>query len=203
MADFGLTGGGDTAGFGGGNFVQQLLTLLGGLSQGTGSQYLNFIQNPTKSPLYQNQLSGLMRSLEPGEQKAQTNLMDMFRNAGNMASGAYGTAASNLQGDLVRNQQVLASQLLGQMFPQMIQALQGPMNTASGLVGSLKNPAQPQSNPWASVPPSQGLGTPMGGGQSSDPYAALLAALQPHEVSWSGGMGGFDQFGGQTTPPVA
>jgi len=205
---FDSTGGGTSGGFQGGGFVDQILQLLGGLSQQAGGQYMNFVQNPTRSPLYQNQLSGLLRSLEPSENRAQTNLMDTFRNAGNMSSGAMGVASGNLQGELVRNRQVLASQLLGQMFPQMIAALQGPMSQASGLVGALKNPSQgaDQSNPWAGVPPSQGLGTPMNSGNSQNPYEALIAAMQqqqPYETAWSGGMGGFDQYGKQFTPPVA
>lgn len=132
-----LFGGGNT-GFndfnvGGGVNTNNLMALLSG---GMG-QYQKFIQNPTQSPLFQNQLGGLLAALQPGEQRAQTNLMDMFRSAGNMASGAYGTAAGNLQGELQRNRQVTASQLLGQMFPQMTQALQGPMSIYSNLLQAL------------------------------------------------------------------
>jgi len=204
----GTTGGGFT----GGDFVSQLLAMLGGLSGQAGGQYMNFVQNPTASPLYKNQLSGLLKSLEPGEQRAQTNLMDAFRNAGNMSSGAMGTATGNLQGELQRNRQVTASQLLGQMFPQMIAALQGPMNTSAGLVGALRNPQSSSSggSGWDSIPPSLGLGTQMSSGttpstaippslstapQTNNPYDQLLQLLMNQRRSSSGSSGGGSVYG--------
>ena len=154
-----------SSGGGGGLNPQALIKLLSG---GMG-QYQNFIQNPTQSPLYQNQLSGLLAALQPGEERAQTNLMDMFRRAGNMSSGQYGVAGANLQGDLQRNRQTLASQLLSQMFPQMTKALFEPMSLYSSLIQAMNRgqSGSGQSNdPWANIPPSMGLGTPMSGGQS-------------------------------------
>ena len=54
-ASFGNTG----EGSGGGLDIQALLSMLSG---GLG-QYQKFIQNPTQSPLYQNQLQGLLAAL--------------------------------------------------------------------------------------------------------------------------------------------
>jgi len=131
---FGSGGNSFGGGSGGGGFnLQALMQMLSGGMQ----QYQNFVQNPTQSPLYRNQLGGLLKSLQPGEERAQTNLMDMFRSAGNMSSGQYGVAGANLQGELQRNRQVTASQLLGQMFPQMTQALQQPMSMYSSLIQAL------------------------------------------------------------------
>lgn len=97
------------------------------------SKYMKFVQNPTASPLYQNQLSGLLAALAPGEAQQRQNLGDVFRGAGNMSSGIYGNAQTNLISQQGLNRQQLASQLLGQMFPQMTQALMGPISLEAQL----------------------------------------------------------------------
>lgn len=129
------------------------------------SQYMGFVQDPASSSLYQNQLTGLLQALVPSEQQAQTNLADMFRGAGNMASSQFGQSASRLQGDILRNRQTLASQLLGQMFPQMAQALQMPISLEAQLMQALKSQqAQQQARLMQPGPQSSG-----GGGIASNP----------------------------------
>ncbi len=118
--------------------IQQLSSLLGGVGSQAAGQYMNFVANPTASPLYQNQLSGLLNALAPSEQLARTNLADTGRAAGMYSSGTFANAAARQEGDILRNRQTLASQLLGQMFPQMTQALQQPMSLAEQLINSLK-----------------------------------------------------------------
>lgn len=158
-------------------YAQQFVPNTFNQATGAQGQYQNYISNPTASPLYQNSLSGLLAALGPSEKMAGQNLADTFRAAGNMASGAYGTAASNLQGNILRNRQSLASNLLAQQFPEMTQALMAPQNLASQLMGTLKL--------------SQQFGTPTGGGGGSSGGFGMR----------SGGGGG--GFGGGSDPTSA
>lgn len=143
--------------------VEQIASMLAGVGQGAGGQYGAFIQDPTRSPLYQNQLTGLLQALVPSERQAQVNLADMFRGAGNLASSQFGGAASQLQGNILRNRQTLASQLLGQMFPQMTQALMAPMGLAGQLVNALKLSSGSQQFQQQATEP-EGRGGAFGGG---------------------------------------
>jgi hypothetical protein len=179
-------------------------------AQQAGGQYQGYITDPTASPLYKNTLSGLLASLQPSEAQATTNLQDMFRQAGNLASGAYGSAAANLQGNILRNRQALASQLLGQQFPQMTQALMAPQQLATQLLQALKL--------------SQGFGAPQlagggagGAGGAGGSPSMLTGALgqygvgqydsgSPFTMIGAGGGGGGGQpgagspFGGFEAP---
>jgi len=143
--------------------AQSFIPSTFGQATGAQGQYGSYLSNPTASPLYQNTLSGLLASLAPSEKQAGTNLMDMFRGAGNLSSGAFGTAASNLQGDILRNRQELASKVLQQQFPEMTQALMAPQSLATQLLQAMKL--------------SQGFGAPQLGGMSG---------------AGGGGGGGFD-----------
>ena len=150
------------------NYVQQLLKGLTGQQQQLG----NFVQNPTASPLFQGQLSGLLKSLIPSEQQAVTGLNDMFRGAGNTGSSVYGGAAQGLQSDILQNRQTMASKLLGQSFPQIVQALLGQMGLTPQMLNALKlqQGATPNAGGGAgggTGSTSLGLNTPMAGDQMS------------------------------------
>ena len=164
-------------------YAQGLTSALSQNANQSAGQYQNYLNNPTGTSLYQNSLSGLLAALQPSEADATRNLQDAFRSAGNMASGAYGTSNARLQGDILRNRQVTASQLLAQQFPQMTQALMAPQNNAVNLLQALKlsqgfgsNPAvtagqMPQQQPNFLQQPAANLtpGQPGTGGQPGQP----------------------------------
>lgn len=151
-------------------------------------QYMNFLNNPIASPLYQGQLSGLLASLQPQETAARGALTDQYRAAGGLRSGAYGVAGANLEGNLMRNKQVMASQLLGQMFPQMVQALQWPMGNQTSLLGALRlseansqgQQAPSGGDPWGprdmslpTMPSYERGGSSFGSGQAMAPQSGF------------------------------
>lgn len=154
-------------------------------NQATGAQgqYQNYLSNPTGSPLFQNSLSGLLAALQPSEKMAGQNLADTFRAAGNMASGAYGTAASNLQGDILRNRQSLASNLLTQQFPEMTQALMAPQSLATQLLQAMK------LSQGFGAPQLGGFGGAGGGGGSGFDLMAPFGSDTP------GGSSAYNPFG--------
>lgn len=141
--------------------VGGLYNSLANVAQGAAGQYNNFLANPTASPLFQNQLGPLMASLAPYEQQARQAQTDAFRSAGGLRSGAYGVAVPRLEGELASRRYQAAGNLLGQVFGQMTQALQSPMNQIAPLLNALKLTQQSsQSN-------SQSQGS--SSGQSTDP----------------------------------
>lgn len=155
-------------------------------NQATGAQgqYQNYLSNPAGSPLFQNSLSGLLAALQPSEKMAGQNLADTFRAAGNMASGAYGTAASNLQGDILRNRQSLASNLLTQQFPEMTQALMAPQSLATQLLQAMKL--------------SQGFGAPQlggAGGRGGAGGGSGFDLMAPFDTGVPGGSSPLNPFG--------
>ena len=148
-----------------------LAASLAGLQQNLAGQYQGLLQNPTASPLFQGQLGPLLKSLIPSEDRARQSLTDTFRSAGGLRSGAYGRSATQLEGDILGRREETAGKLLGQAFPQLMQALQNPMSQISSLIDALKL-SQGQGaytgrtgggDPWASLSPSMGLLTPMAG----------------------------------------
>lgn len=155
-------------------------------NQATGAQgqYQNYLSNPTASPLYQNTLSGILAALQPSEKQAGTNLMDMFRGAGNLSSGAFGTAASNLQRDILRNRQELASKVLAQQFPEMTQALMAPQSLATQLLQAMKL--------------SQGFGAPQlggAGGRGGAGGGGGFDLMAPFDTGVPGGSSPLNPFG--------
>lgn len=177
-------------------YLQQLLGALGGNAQSAAGQYNNYISNPTASPLFQNTLNGLLQALAPSETAARRNYNDAGIEAGNRSSGLFAGGAANLEGNLLRNRQTTASQLLQQQFPQMTQALLAPQQLASQLMQALKLSqaygAQPQHAAAA-------------GGGSSDPFASFLDqyhaqnAGNPYDPFSNTGF----QYGAQAQAPAA
>lgn len=155
-----------------------------GLAQSTIPQYSQYVQNPTQSPLYQNALSGLLAALQPSEEAARTGVTDAFRNAGNLSSGAFANASAQLEGDLVRNRQVTASNLLNQQFPQMIQALLGPQQNFTNLLQALKLSQ-------SFTPPQLDVGGGGGsGGSSSGSFLNSVTSPGGQSFATSSGGGG-------------
>jgi len=120
------------------NVVKALTNLMGGVAEQTGSQYADFINNPTGSPIYQNALGGLLGSLVPGENASRMALNDQFRAAGNTASSSYGHAAAGLESDIMRNRSETASKLLTTLFPQVTDALYKPLASTPSLIDATK-----------------------------------------------------------------
>lgn len=157
--------------------VQQLSQMLGGVGSKAAGQYMNFVSNPTASPLYTNQLSGLLQALQPSEAQARTSLQDTGRAAGMMSSGPFANAAARQESDILRNRQTMASQLLGQMFPQMTQALQQPMSLAEQLINAMKMQQSSQQASGQSSGQSSGTQTDPAQQSSGVTASQLLAAL--------------------------
>src|SRR3990167_850070 len=137
-------GSGGDGGFNIGALIQMLM------------QSMQQFNNPAQSPLYKGQAQALMNARGPMEEQATTNLQDMFRNAGNMSSGAYGMAGSNLQSNFVRDRETGLAQLLGQTS----RALGQPMSIYAQLIQTLmqQQGQGQQNNSWANIPLSVGLG---------------------------------------------
>ena len=167
-----------------GGLIQKLIANLGAQQTNLNS----FIADPTASPLFQGQLSGLLGALAPDEQRGATNLQDMFRNAGNTSSSTFGSAANQYQGDVQRSHQELASKLLGQSFQQIVGALlpqiqQGPqLLEAMRLSQQYRAPQQPKE--------SSGL-------------ESLLASLMGRSSSSGGGGGTFPTSGSGVPMPTS
>lgn len=190
MADlFGGTGGGSgggASGLGGGTSgqygplssqtyyadpeaAQRLIQALSRPAQQAAGQYMNFLNDPTASPLFQNQLSGIMNNpvMQNARQQQTQGLEDAFRGAGNMSSSLYGGARANQNTQFLQQDQTMASQLLGQMFPQIMQALQFPMGQADNLLNAMRL-QQSYRAPQPQQTISSG-GSGMSGGSSSRP----------------------------------
>ena len=162
------------------DYLSQLVQTLMGQGQAAAGQYNDFISNPTASSLYQNQLQGLLAALAPSEAASRTAVNDAGVAAGNRSSGAFGGSVATNEGNIMRNRSTLASQLLGQMFPQMTQALQQPQTLAAQLASILKLQqqfgAQPQQQQQVSSQSGQaGMSNPAGTGLS---WADTQARLQ-------------------------
>ena len=147
--------------------IQNMQTQQGNLN--------SFIANPTASPLYQGQLSGLLGSLAPDEQRGATNLQDIFRNAGNTSSSTFGSAANQYQGDVQRNHQELASKLLGQSFQQIVSALLPQIQQGPQLLEAMRLSQSYRAPQQQSVSSSSGAGST--GSGASGLNNSLLSAL--------------------------
>ena len=178
-----------------------IASALANLQQNLAGQYQGLLQNPTASPLFQGQLGPLLQSLIPSEDRARQSLTDTFRAAGGLRSGAYGQSASRLEGDILGNRQEAAGKLLGQAFPQLMQALQNPLSQVTSLIDALKlqqSQSQSQgaytksgggSSGWENIPPSMGLATPMQADR-------MPTTMSPQQLEWANkGYGGSAQTG--------
>ena len=140
-------------------FVQRLLDSLGPQM----TQFNDYLTNPAASPLYTNQLRGLMASLAPQEAQARQAYTDAGTAAGNRSSGAFARGSADLQGNILRNQQATAGQLLGQNFGQMTQALLAAMGLTPQIMNALKL-QQSSGSSQGSSESSSGMGGGGGGG---------------------------------------
>lgn len=176
------------------SLVEKLAGQIGNTATKASQQYNDFISNPTASPLFTNQLAGLFANpvLQNQRKMAQQNLGDAFREAGNMSSGIYGNAAANQNTQFLQQDQNLASQLLGQVFGQMTQALQFPQSLVPSLLQALKLTQGARTG-------GGGGGFTFGGGgsggfpsatQSNQEAAARWQQLQQALYPNSGGSGG-------------
>jgi hypothetical protein len=175
-----------------------LAAALAGLQQSLAGQYQGLLQNPTASPLFQGQLGPLLQSMQPSEERARTSLTDTFRAAGGLRSGAYGNSAVQLEGDILGRREEAAGKLLGQAFPQLMQALQNPLGQVSSLIDALK-----LSQGQGALTSSGGGGGGFSGGGISDPFGVL--SQRPYTGPQQGGGSALDKLfyggggGGATT----
>lgn len=141
-------------------FVQQLLQSLGPQM----GQFNDYLSNPTASPLYTNQLRGLMASLAPQEAASRQAYTDTGVAAGNRSSGRFAQGAANLEGNIIRNQQATAGDLLGKTFGQVTQALIQAMGLTPQLLNALKLQQNSGSSQGTSSGWNDGSGGAGGGG---------------------------------------
>jgi len=125
-----------------------------GAAGGGMESLLNLITQGTKSPLLMEILKPLLAIQARGFPQQQQTLTDQFRAAGALKGGAYGRESSRLLGDQALAKSALIGSTTSGMLGPLLQALLSSQKTA-GRGGS--------SDPWASVPPSLGLQTPMSG----------------------------------------
>lgn len=118
--------------------LQNLMKMLGGVMGQTAGGYANFVNDPTSSPAFQNSLSGLLAALAPQEANSRNALTDQFRASGGLRGSAFGQSASNLEGDIMRNQQVTASDLLAKMYPEIANAMFAPMGQLASILSGAK-----------------------------------------------------------------
>lgn len=163
------------------------------ISQAAGG-YMDFINNPTAHPYFQQALNGLLGALVPGENASRLNLNDMFRAAGNTGSSTFADKAIGLEGEFQRNRGQIASGVLQQMFPAIAQAMFAPMGQSDSLINALK--MQQSSSTGGSTsnsqsqayPPSSGGGGVVGGGSRSsifdspriNTYASSPTSVSPY-----------------------
>ena len=132
------------------SLVKALSQSTGGASIASGGNFTDFINNPVAHPLFQAQLQSLLQSLVPSEQQSRQALADQFRASGGLRSGAFGNAGATLEGNILGNRQTEAGKLLGQSFPQIIQALLGSMGQGNQLIEALKLNQQEQQSTGSS-----------------------------------------------------
>ncbi len=135
------------------------------------NQLIQAIQNPYKSSQYQQQFQTAQNSLRLPFQQQQQGLTDMFRQAGNMASGAFGTAGANLAGQQANTLGQIGSGIAG--------------NISSGLT-SLLNALKLQTR--SSVPENMGSSSMLN--NSLGNYAPGNAITGQLMSSLGGGGGG-------------
>lgn len=141
--------------------------------------YSQFVNDPTSSPAYTNALAGMLAALAPGEAEGRRDLADVFRAAGNTASSSFAEAANKYQQGVDRNRQLLASDLLAKLYPQIAGAKFAPISQTAPLLDATKleqNRSQSQSQS-SSVPgdsgTSFGLPRPRGIFQPPSPMQPL------------------------------
>lgn len=138
------------------NMLQQLMQMFSGMLGGAGGGYANFVNDPTSSSAFQNSLSGLLAALAPGEQNSRNALTDQFRASGGLRGSAYGQSASNLEGDIMRNQQITASDLLAKMYPQIASAMFAPMSQLANVMSASKGTTSTQESQSGPATPTNG-----------------------------------------------
>lgn len=118
--------------------AKALAALLGNQAQQAGADYMDFVKNPASNPIFQSALGGLLDSLAPSENNARVALADQFRAAGNTASSTFADKAMGLETELLRNRQLMSSDLLTKLFPQVTEALYRPMGQIPQLLDAQK-----------------------------------------------------------------
>jgi len=174
------TSSGQASSAGGSYFPTDISTLLESLTNPAafaGANYANFLSNPAASPLFQAQLGPLMQSMNQYGVDARNSLTDQFRAAGGLRSGAYANAIPRLEGDLVAKRGAAFGNLLGQVFQQMTQALQAPMNQVPNLLNALKLTQQSSQSTQNSNSQSTGSSTDPTKAGSGMTASGLLQAL--------------------------
>jgi hypothetical protein len=153
---------------------------MAGLTGDAAGQYMDFLLNPTASPLFQNALAGLLAQMQPERNAAIMGMNDMFRAAGNTASSTYGDAAAGLASRFYRDELGAAGSLLTNLFPQMANALFAPLGQVPELLNANKLSR--------SVQQSQ---TETGGGTEQD-YSYLPFGARPKSRIPTVGTGDFN-----------
>lgn len=188
----------------GASFSSQLGPLLQRIQGLQPPNYQDLVNQGMNSPLLQQVLGPALKNLLPGEELARQNFMDEFRKSGALGSGAMGVGGAKLEGALQGQRGNLISQIISQMLPQITGGLSNQFNQQSSisqLLASVLGMSKPSivtgsngaagaggagGGGWGSIPPSQGLNTPM--------------LSDTNWGSTSGVSGGANQGGGMISP---
>ena len=129
------------------------------------SGLLELLTQGTQSPLLKAILGPLLKIQERSFKPQQQNLTDMFRSAGALRDTSYGKGMGTLLGDQALAKQGLIGSTAQSFLGPLLQALMESQRM------NMSAQARSSSDPWAGIPPSQGLATPMSGGGSSTSLA--------------------------------
>ena len=125
------------------------------------SGLLELLTQGTQSPLLKAILGPLLQIQERSFKPQQQNLTDAFRNAGALRDTSYGKGMGTLLGDQALAKQGLIGSTAQSFLGPLLQALMESQRM------NMSAQARSSSDPWASIPASQGLATPMSSGTSS------------------------------------
>ena len=150
------------------------------------------LQQGLGSSIFQDILTPALQNLIPGQDLARQSLMDEFRSAGSLGSGAMGVASSRLENSILGQQGDLISKVLAGFLPNLI-AGYGQQSRNAFEPGQLLAQLLGENRP--AIVTNQNIpGTAGGGGQISDPGGFLNTFNNPTGGPSVGGQG----FGGPT-----
>lgn len=149
------------------------------------------------SPIFQSIIKPALSNLLPGEEMARSALMDEFRSAGGLGSGAMGVASSRLENSLQGQRGNLISQVLSNFLPNLVSGYGLQSKQAMSIPDLL---AQVLGINKPSIVTGQGGGVSSGGGGGSNPnpFGGPSATQDPNFNMGSGGGNPFaaQQYGG-------
>lgn len=120
------------------NLAQALAGSGAANTQAASANLMDLLGDPTANSAYQTTLQGMLADLQPSIEQGYSDLSDMFRKAGAMQSGAYGTSLSNYAAGVQRNQAGLAADAMKAVLPSLVSGYSGLATQTPSLMEALK-----------------------------------------------------------------